>query len=450
MLSCQTEFKVAAINPATVYAQYFGVAPANAFYNSAAATGPGPEAVQRDVTTNVPAHPVHGNIPAKTIHGTAAAGSTNMDARLTWLHHRTEQQQFELDVAMWYGLMHSATANAAKVSMVQRIFQVLHWGGLFFKRGGVWSPWHGTGMPLAAALSHGGRVIVQLPPGLKANQFWLWLWNGGAVGGGGLTPGANQRSAATHGATYRANPQRIGTKLCFYDEDKLSAVNPRAHSSKHFGVNIGVGGDGHTNPFSGLQIDDSGSHGHLYIYYRNEVAENSLCMLSCEDSAPMDRYQGTWQGIWNGQYAVGQTGHAHKFGGAGAFTATGGKTWDQAGWTATGPDTKYNCMFIDLSDPLLVDMMLANTDYDDLYLGDDGIMQLGNYRTIPTVPQWLALSKQTFSSRDAALLTIDARLATYWTTRNSTNLLNLRNACTAYQSTNANRMAAVQLLLGQL
>lgn len=383
----------------------------------------------------------------REIKGTAVTGSANMEHRLLWLHHRSAQQQFELDTAMWYGAYQFCRNNDKKY-LIARIFMVLQWGGLFFQRDQAWSTWNGSGIPLASALSHGGRVIVQLPPGQPARDFWNWLW-------GNLNPEQNHRSAATHGATYNKRAEIVRTKLKFYKEDKLGSLSPRAQNAftgYQYGVNIGLGGDGNRNPFSGLVIDDQGEHGHLYLYFRPENDYNSLCMIACEDSAPMDRYHGTLRGLFRGDFATGQTGHAHKFGGSGAFSGTGGKKWEQKGWTNNGPDDKINGMFIDLSSAGSWNWV-AGQPFNVDCMGDDGDAIMAWRVSIPTYKQWLNMSSVTMSMRDTAIKGIDLLMQQAERDPSADVFRRIKEACELYirnPSANKDRVPAANCLLQQL
>lgn len=427
------------IDPVTAYNQYFGPNPPRALYNKGVSQWYGTETGTRKAKITTAG--------GSQIKGTAVAGSTKMELRLNWLHHRSAQEQFELDTAMWYGA-YCNQGDHNKEFMILRIFLVLHYGGLFFQRDHAWSPWSGSGIPLASALSHGGRVLVQLPPGQPARDFWNWLW-------GPLNSEQNHRSAATHGATYNKRPEVVRTKLKFYKEDKLGSLSPRAQNvftGYQYGLNIGLGGVGNLNPFSGLAITAAGEHGHLYLYFRPEKDHNSLCMIACEDSAPMDRYNGTLRGLFRGDFATGQTGHAHKFGGSGAFSGTGGKKWEQRGWTTTGPDDKVNGMFIDLSQPADMRWVIAQPFNAD-FLGDDGDPTLITNVSIPTYQQWLNMSSVTLSSRDTAIKGIDLLMQQAERAPSADVFRRIKEACELYirnPSANKDRVPAANCLLQQL
>src|SRR5574338_469335 len=143
---------------------------------------------------------MRGRLPATA---NTAPIETAPKERETWCALRTESQQFDLDAATWYGTL-ERSHDVQKKAMLQRLFGILHFGGLAFKRQGAWNFWHSTNMPIATALSHGGRVLIQTPVNDDAtpDSLWNWLW-------GGLSATANKRAAATHDAKPAKPPERI-------------------------------------------------------------------------------------------------------------------------------------------------------------------------------------------------------------------------------------------------
>ncbi|MCJ7541526.1 MAG: hypothetical protein MUO88_17920 [Desulfobacterales bacterium] len=93
------------------------------------------------------------------------------------------KDQFNFDMAMWYGTL--AFQDSKKAEILYRILTVVYWGGLFFQHSKMWKPWAETGIPICSALSHRGRIMVQLPP-LEENEtgweFFNWLAGGGVSG----------------------------------------------------------------------------------------------------------------------------------------------------------------------------------------------------------------------------------------------------------------------------
>lgn len=251
---------------------------------------------------------------------------------------RNTPSQFELDVAMWYGTLTYGTPW--KVRMLRRIFAVLEHGGLMFRSRGMWRAFSGqNAIPLAAVFSHGGRVLIQLPQN-DGNNFWDWLW-------GGEKP--QKRLGATHGMFFGEPVQA----LPYGFTKRITEVGNKGEG-KHYGVNVGCGGVGAINPYSGVRIAEDGEHGHLYLCYVAPTANRvGGILIGVEDSAPIDRARFLAPGHRTHFFAVGQTGHKHTFGAAGTYSCTGGEKWQtiarRPSAPADGPWYKQDTFFVDLS-----------------------------------------------------------------------------------------------------
>src|SRR5262249_45389047 len=96
-------------------------------------------------------------------------------------------QQMGWDAYLWEQAL-ALPGTVAKQPILRRLFTVLRWGGLMFrpeKNQNNWRLGSDVGGNIAAAISHGGRVMIQLPR-TKAGQdgkddaFFTWLTNGQA------------------------------------------------------------------------------------------------------------------------------------------------------------------------------------------------------------------------------------------------------------------------------
>jgi len=248
------------------------------------------------------------------------------------LKNRPLKTQYIWDVAYWYGtLIRGNRAKEWKTDLLKRMWTIIWFGGLWRKNhSGAWCPWENTDMPIATCLSHGGRVLVELPydAGLGA-LIWQWLWAGHDT---------QTRLAATHGAVegYLSLP---------HGPLKHMRETAEAGGGNHFGVNIASGGYGNIDPISGNRIDDKGKFGHLYIYYLAPTdGTYGALMFGAEDSSPMDRSKPV-----RFIPAAGQTGHVHWFGGSGPYSLTGGEKLKKLSLTSGDVPTGDDSMFVNPS-----------------------------------------------------------------------------------------------------
>ncbi|MEI6161634.1 MAG: hypothetical protein WCP77_17505, partial [Roseococcus sp.] len=157
----------------------------------------------------------------------------------------------------------------------------------------AWSDAEPNNLPVASFLSHGGRVIIQLPVRTEYDDpgqaFFNWLTAEVAAAGLLIT-----RSAATHALKHRSGPAIItmGERRYRIEEKRGGWTGARgffksAAENNHFGVNVALGGVGNLNPFSRQAVLADGAHGHLYMYYNPKgVGQCAGMMIGCENSAP--------------------------------------------------------------------------------------------------------------------------------------------------------------------
>ncbi|UCE82323.1 MAG: hypothetical protein JSV47_11490, partial [Deltaproteobacteria bacterium] len=283
---------------------------------------------------------------------------------LRQLRRRSPRAQFARDVNMWNRTLkwlargHDDDAWNAANSIIERIFITLQNGGLFYREQntieyfmvgvsdekpchGGWQFWceRPGYFPIAAALSHGGRVIIQTP--LNDNRrFWNWLTVGatdlhdrsvdarktkllGPLGAQSDTAPLVRRFAS-HGTDRDApKPRLFGTPA-----RKLIAEVKKKSPFKHgnqWGMDIAMGGYGQNNPDSGDPIYRDGTHGHIYLYYRHGGSgQCDVVMIGCEGSAPRKRDQ------YGGLHDAAA--------GSGEFSPTGGLKWRDL---RTGPGCRF-------------------------------------------------------------------------------------------------------------
>ena len=152
-----------------------------------------------------------------------------------------------------------------------------------------WEEWP---YPPCAALSHGGRVLINFPrrAGIeKVDKHWFWSWllcgNEKLIDHGKWASSRNKlekllglksRSFSTHGT----GVDREG--LLFEKkgggQNISRAFNPHTHQ---YGMNIALGGYGNKDA-KGKPIWNDGLHGHLLIIYRTSERYNGI-LIGCEN-----------------------------------------------------------------------------------------------------------------------------------------------------------------------
>ena len=189
------------------------------------------------------------------------------------------EQQFRMDIAMWYGFLEKMPDQRAKRwkhGTVRRMFSLLLEGGLMVRRNDGWIPWEAVGGPVASVISHTARVVVALPK-VSHKAFWKWLWNGAKPQG---------RAAATHGVERDPRP-----RIIYPGVRKAVKENKGKSPCRHYGINLALGGEFNVNPVSRNTIYPNGEHGHLYLSLSKKKFEGrTIMLLATEQSAPLDRY----------------------------------------------------------------------------------------------------------------------------------------------------------------
>lgn len=226
--------------------------------------------------------------------------------------------QFIRDSKLWYLTMKSP-GNEKRKEIIQRIFTVIRYGNLHIKTSeGKFIEFSELGFPIATAISHGSRVIIQLPKtkldnnSEKDQSFWKWLITGNKDGNLGTyitssTTGNEaeehgrllfKRYAATHGI-HQASEEEIeklpNGKMKYVVEEKTIGLNLRDTKilvpkeyvllyHRHYGMNIPFGGNGNTTIFN-ENISANGEFGHFYFYTKpSSNDKNGVVMIGLEES----------------------------------------------------------------------------------------------------------------------------------------------------------------------
>ncbi len=319
-----------------------------------------------------------GGLPGAGVNASAVGGLMKQGA-WAWTQNNTYgQEQMDVDVAMWYGAMTSPGAVGA-YGLIQNCFHLLYYGEMAAKgQDGTWKTWRSMNWPVAMALSHGGRVLVELPmegnmPGMNNANFWTWLWDYKAP---------KPRAAATHGIDRGTDPneQMTAGKYLHMKEvgGKLAAFKTSSGGA-HYGMEIALGGAGNANPYSGKAVAPNGASGHLYLYYLPPTPTKfGGLLIGCEGSAPPDRKTAKHDDQFGGGHSI--------FGGSNTFSGTGGLKFGGAKLKdpATGTKTKVNwqdklsggkgSMVIDLiSTAGAVGTIMGQPAFQTAWLGNTGL-----------------------------------------------------------------------------
>jgi hypothetical protein len=155
-------------------------------------------------------------------------------------------RQLKRDANLWR-LTLKYPGNPARGAFLRRIFLVLRFGNfLYSPKKGEWKFWYETNWPIATALSHGGRILIQLPMSNSTDEserdhsFWNWLITGSKKGdlSNFISTNTNgddienkiifKRLAATHSIEYKNISEEINEEITkFIHETKTSGLSFR-------------------------------------------------------------------------------------------------------------------------------------------------------------------------------------------------------------------------------
>lgn len=258
------------------------------------------------------------------------------EQRLLGPGQRTFGQQFDLDAAMWYG----AIKTGPYALLLRKIFHIFYYAGVLYNRGNsIWDDWSENRFGnVASLLSHGQRVLVQIPSWEKGGSLlWAWLNNPDEI---------PWRTMATHGQSPMNEPADLIKGRHQYVKEKKgwgqSFSGRILH--RHYGVNVALGGDGNRNPFSATNDDKvpsfkpikaDGCNGQVYINYMAPNSPTAVrgMLIGCENAASAKTNP--------------HTKASHGLGAAQSISVCGGKKWNEL---KCGPLAEYNGFICDLID----------------------------------------------------------------------------------------------------
>ncbi len=212
------------------------------------------------------------------------------------LRQKSPSEQYPRDVAVWKAYLfqqpnthtHKGPLSDKRINTMKRIFLMLQHNNLQFKNdaNGPYQSMDSVNstlapaqqMPLAALLSHGGRISIQLPPmsAEKARAFFYWL----AGGVENISSEYSSSAAELEGChIYRRLTSTHALEINNQDmvEKTADAKNYLEDwwDISDLGMNLGIKEIDHP----GLE---NGSYGHLYI---NRKLPHGF-MIGCESSTP--------------------------------------------------------------------------------------------------------------------------------------------------------------------
>lgn len=180
-----------------------------------------------------------------------------------------------------------------KINILKRIFILLKVGRLQYttmQNGQELRPWS---WPLAVALGHGQRVVVELK-GVSPDKFYQWLT------GSPLKNDRYKRGPASHGFQWKKIDDQIRPYEIRLGVTKTLKNIKSTLKGKHHGINLPIGGLGNEHFQDGFVIGEDGfakslkdgklrishQHGHLYIHTDTYDNNHAAILLGIEPSAP--------------------------------------------------------------------------------------------------------------------------------------------------------------------
>ncbi|MDJ1178165.1 hypothetical protein PJF56_04740 [Roseofilum sp. BLCC_M91] len=213
------------------------------------------------------------------------------------VYEKFKNDIYNKDTQMWENTLSNNTENASEsvrqkyqqqnesaIKILQRVFLLLHHGLKYRENQDVtdFKQWEEN---VAVALSHGGRVMINLPPvetdnPERVNEFIHWLL--GASGNThkprayqDITEGSEESKSDHYKAQvdtrmFSSHNVKVTENSLTEEKGNTADVKGKFHMSstlKHYGMDIPLGGLGNED-LSGDVILPDGRHGHMYIYYR--------------------------------------------------------------------------------------------------------------------------------------------------------------------------------------
>ncbi|MDT9214318.1 MAG: DUF4157 domain-containing protein [Limnospira sp. PMC 1256.20] len=186
------------------------------------------------------------------------------------------------------------------IAILKRVFIVLQ-HGLMYRDDQDTPKFEEWQENVAVALSHGGRVMINLPPLQgqdKEHDFIYWLLGGSSADVKTYKPTSRKdankssdyykakvdtRIASSHDVEVTQNSLKEVKSNTF---DIKGAVPGATSTIKHYGMDIPLGGLGNEDMAGDVILPD-GRHGHMYIYYRPPSKEKPGSVLVGAETSRM-------------------------------------------------------------------------------------------------------------------------------------------------------------------
>ncbi len=227
------------------------------------------------------------------------------------LKQKSAAEQYKRDVGIWKKYM-----SDSKDPVMRRLFLALQHDKLQFKNEKddkyllVNSVNHNQdvfkNIPLASLLSHGGRILIQIPPCSQneSQQFFHWLAGGSDKISYNNQATINKDSTIYHraGATHSLdiiNGEVVELKLPAVPvkpNDAIRYITDWAYGH-HWGKDLGICEEEYS-------ASSDGAHGHLYIYWLPPTStQPGGLLIGCEGSSPTGNisYYGDTHDIFHAQ-----------------------------------------------------------------------------------------------------------------------------------------------------
>lgn len=328
------------------------------------------------------------------------------DAQQTQQHinqlvQANQRGDFSFEINLWQQTLNFPGPNTG--TFVKNLFKLLKHGGLQYRmrKGQSWMPW---ALPLAVAVSHGGRLLIQLPPVKRDRDYRFLNWLTGTV-----RQNLYARPAATHEIDRLTTPDPIplvkgGRKVL--KEVKPTGTKLATKGTLHYGMNLPLSGFNQPSLHNAnVNAVEDGRHGHAYLCYKPPHKGKVGGMLI--------GIEGSEAGMWD------MLGHFHGWSASSSeVSMSGGVKFKQL--PAVNVPKEEDCMIIDLIGMGTIDHIIHVIGAYATPAADEeieGMVRNVFIKTRTILPPAKTFTKKwtykRFGSRDKILKDLDGALKAY-------------------------------------